>query len=111
MPPAHGTFKTAAHVQAGPQADQSPLGFLDCPLRGHPGLGRAVLLLICLVPDPSPQAHLSPEQTIAVEAHEPAGMAVCAVAGEPSIRFHDKDRAVAWGWEEGEHGVPRGGGC
>ncbi len=29
MPPAHGTFKTAARVQADPQADQFPLDFLD----------------------------------------------------------------------------------
>jgi hypothetical protein len=78
----------------------------------YPGnaLGRAVLLLICLLPDPSPQADLPPEQTTAVEAHEPAGMAVCAVAGEPSIGLHDEDRVVAWEEEQGEHGAPRGGG-
>ncbi len=29
MPPAHGTFKTAARVQADLQADQFPLDFLD----------------------------------------------------------------------------------
>ena len=66
---------------------------------------------IFLLPDPFPQLmHLRPEPACAAELHEPAGMAVCAVVGEPSIGFHDEDRAVAWEREEGEHGAPRGGG-